>query len=78
MTIEEKRKLYKCGDGYVVLDNVPSWEEYMKDNGDKLLKKSKLLVENSETGNFGFYIDIVNNGSDDNSHAVCCISSFTL
>ena len=42
MSVEEKRKLYKCGDDYAVLDDVPTWEEYMKDNRDKLLKKSKL------------------------------------
>ena len=41
MSIEEKRKLYKCGDDYQTLDGVLTWEDYMKEHRDKLQKKSK-------------------------------------
>ncbi|XP_023216309.1 uncharacterized protein LOC111618913 [Centruroides sculpturatus] len=33
MPIEEKRKLYKCGSGYLTLDQIPSWDEYAKIKG---------------------------------------------
>ena len=41
MNVEEKRKLYKCGDDYQTLNDVLTWEDYMKEHRDKLLKKSK-------------------------------------
>ena len=43
MDVEEKRKLYKCGDDYQTLDDVLTWEDYMKEYRDKLLKKSKIF-----------------------------------
>ena len=47
MSLEEKRKLYKCGDDYQTLDNVLTWEDYMKEHRDNLLKKSKRFQLNS-------------------------------
>ena len=44
MTVEEKRKLYKCGDDYKTLDDIATWEEYMKEHRDRLVKKSKQLI----------------------------------
>ena len=56
MDVEEKRKLYKCGDDYQTLDDVLTWEDYMKEYRDKLLKKSKIFLRNSKhihkSGNF--------------------------
>ena len=49
MDVEEKRKLYKCGDDYQTLDDVLTWEDYMKEYRDKLLKKSKIFQRNSNT-----------------------------
>ncbi|RWS23383.1 MACRO domain-containing protein-like protein [Leptotrombidium deliense] len=33
MNINDKRKLYKCGNKYVTLDNVPNWQDYAKMKG---------------------------------------------
>ena len=30
MSLEEKRSFYKCGDGYVTLSSIPTWEEMAK------------------------------------------------
>ena len=32
MTIEDKRKLYKCKTNYVELDTIPCWPEYFNAN----------------------------------------------
>jgi hypothetical protein len=29
-TLEEKRKLYKCRENYVTLDQIPTWPQYYK------------------------------------------------
>lgn len=32
MTIEEKRKLYKCKQNYITIDKIKTWPEYYKEN----------------------------------------------
>ena len=41
MKIEAKRELYKCGNDFKKLDDIPSWTEYKKENG-YWLSKSKI------------------------------------
>lgn len=53
MPIEEKRKLYKCGSGYLTLDRIPSWDEYARQNniltGSNEINKKVSLFEGDIT-----------------------------
>jgi hypothetical protein len=37
MPLTEKRKLYACGEDYVVLQKIPAWHDYLKN--DRLKRK---------------------------------------
>lgn len=36
MSVEEKRDMYRCREDFVVLDDVPNWNEYYQENQKKL------------------------------------------
>ena len=39
MPVGEKRKYYRCGQNYVTVNEVPTWEQYWKDNSYHFSKK---------------------------------------
>ena len=41
MSIEDKRERYRCGDSYVTLDEVDTWNQFFEHNQEHLLDKSK-------------------------------------
>lgn len=38
MSLEEKRKLYKCGKKLKLLDDVPNWPDFYQQNKNRLKK----------------------------------------
>lgn len=42
-SVEEKRKLYRCGINYVTLSDIPTWTEYFEENGMKANQKSSAV-----------------------------------
>jgi hypothetical protein len=40
MPLEERRKHYYCADKYVILKDILTWEEYVKENEDELVPPS--------------------------------------
>jgi TATA box-binding protein-associated factor RNA polymerase I subunit A len=41
LSLEEKRKLYKCGDNYLTLKDIETWPEYYATHKEKLSKLAK-------------------------------------
>lgn len=37
--LDEKRKLYRCGNDYVTLENIPTWSEYLQENSYAIYKR---------------------------------------
>lgn len=47
MSVKEKRKLYKCKDNYVTINDIPTWPEYFNEN----LKRKTLNYDVKQTVN---------------------------
>lgn len=39
MSLDEKRKLYRCGKDFVTLDSILPWSEYLRENADIIFRK---------------------------------------
>ena len=44
MSLEEKRKLYRCGEDYVTLNQIPTWPEFASGNRDSAKCKDECRV----------------------------------
>lgn len=47
MSLDEKRKVYKCGDKFMTLDDIQTWEEEYLKNEKSLEKKREYMLAGS-------------------------------